>query len=158
MVKKLLLALDCSLPSKRAVEYVAGIVPFLPDCTLTLFTVLTGVPCNEEVLNELLGPQAVELHGDEDHEQEVSQVKQFQAEAARIFAEQRFSAERLTTAIKPLQRGVAQDIIDEARALGCDTIVVGRRGLSKMKQAVLGSVSRDLIQKAEGLTIWVVED
>lgn len=158
MVKKLLLALDCSSPSKQAAIYVAGIVPLLPDCSVTLFSVLTGVPYSEEVLKELMAPENVELHGDEDHEKEVRQVRQFLKEASQLLTGQRFSEERLIIVSKPLKRGIAQDILDEARARGCDTIVVGRRNISKLKQVMLGSVSKDLVQKAEGLTVWVVED
>ncbi|MEZ4601166.1 MAG: universal stress protein [Syntrophotaleaceae bacterium] len=157
-MKKLLIALDCSLPSKQAVEYAAAIVPRLPDCSVFLFAVLTGVPCNENAFQELMGPESVELHGDEDHSQEVAQVRQFMDEASRILTVRGFPPERVVVESRPLQRGIAQDILDQATLLGCDTIVVAKRKLSKMKQAVLGSVSRDLIQKAEGMTIWVVDD
>lgn len=156
-MKKLLVALDCSPPSKRAAEYAAEFAPYLPDCTVTLFAVLTGVPCGKEVLTELLQSDEVELHGDDDHRQELSEVEHILSDATRHFTDRRFPAERLEVVAKPLRRGIAQDILDEAQARGCDTIVVGRRGLSKMKQAMLGSVSRDLIQKAEGLAIWVID-
>ncbi len=156
-MKKILVALDCSPASRRAAAYAADVLPSLPDCSVTLFAVLTGVPCGEEVLTELLGPEEVELHGDDDHRQELTEVKRMLSDAARLFKDRRFPIERLKLVSKPLRRGIAQDILDEAQARGCDTIVVGRRGLSMMKQVVLGSVSRDLIQKAEDLAVWVID-
>ena len=156
-MKKILVALDCSPASRRAAAYTAEIVPSLPDCSVTLFAVLTGVPYGEEVLTELLGPEEIELHGDDDHRQELAVVQRVLSDAARLFQDRRFPIERLKLVTKPLRRGIAQDILDEAQSRGCDTIVVGRRGLSMMKQVVLGSVSRDVIQKAEDLAIWVID-
>lgn len=156
-MKKILVALDCSPASKRAAAYAAEIVPNLPNCSVTLFAVLTGVPSGGEVLTEPLGSEEVELHGDDDHHKEMTQVKRMLSSAARLFRDKRFPAERLELVAKPMRRGIAQDILDEVQARGCDTIVVGRRGLSMMKQVVLGSVSRDLIQKAEDLAVWVID-
>lgn len=156
-MKKILVALDCSLPSMRAARYAAEIASFLPECQVTLFTVLTGVPRGQKALAEVVPPGTAELHGDEDHRQELHEAENILAEASRLFSEHGFPAGRLTTLAKPLRRGIAQDLLDEAQTLGCDTIVMGRRGLSKMRQVVLGSVSRDLIQKSEGLAVWVID-
>jgi nucleotide-binding universal stress UspA family protein len=156
-MKKVLIALDCSVPSMRAAEYAAEIVPHLPGCEVLLFSVLTGIPYGEGVLTELTGTEPVELHGDEDYRQEVDQVRDFLAVTARLFAEHRLPEERLAILAKPLRRGIALDILDEAHANNCDTVVVGRRGLSKVKEMVMGSVSHDLVHKAEGLAIWIVD-
>lgn len=156
-MKNILVALDCSPASRRAAAYAAEIVPSLPDCSVTLLAVLTGVPCGEEVLTELQGTEEIEVHGDDDHQLELIQVKRMLSNAAQLFRDRRFPDERLEVVSKPMRRGIAQDILDEVQARGCDTIVVGRRGLSMMKQIVLGSVSRDLIQKAEHLAVWVID-
>jgi nucleotide-binding universal stress UspA family protein len=156
-MKKLLVALDCSPLSMRAASYAAEIVPHLPDAQVILFTVLTGVPSSEKKPDDTVKLETRQSQGDEDHLQEQNEVEKVLTQAAQMFAEQQLPAERLTVLAKPLRRGIAQDIADEARAFGCDTVVVGRRGLSKMKQMVLGSVSRDLIQKSEGLAVWVID-
>ncbi|MDK2848304.1 MAG: hypothetical protein PWP34_1657 [Desulfuromonadales bacterium] len=156
-MKKILVALDCSVPSMRAARYAAEIASFLPACHVTLFTVLTGVPHGAKALAEVVSSETTELHGDDDHQQELHEAQNILAEASALFTECGFGSEQLTTLAKPLRRGIAQDILDEAQAHECDTIVVGRRGLSKMQQVVLGSVSRDLIQKGEGIAVWVID-
>ena len=50
----------------------------------------------------------------------------------------------------------AQAIIDEAEKEGYDTIVVGRRGLSKVEQLIMGRVSNRVIHMAKDRTVWVV--
>lgn len=157
-MRKVLLAVDCSPPAKRAAEYLASVAPHVPGCEIILFSVVTGIPYDSRELEKLVGaaPPPPEVHGDEDHQQEVSQVRAFFQELAALFAAAGFSAGRLHSVAKPMSRGVAQDVIDEAMETGCDTIVVGRRGLSLVREMLQGSVSSDLVHKAP-LAVWVIE-
>ena len=43
---------------------------------------------------------------------------------------------------------VATAVVARAQALGCDAIVVGRRGIGALRSALLGSVSEDLIRRS----------
>jgi nucleotide-binding universal stress UspA family protein len=47
-------------------------------------------------------------------------------------------------------------IIEEAEKLGVDTIVVGRRGISRVEEIVMGRVSTKVIHLAKQMTVWVV--
>jgi nucleotide-binding universal stress UspA family protein len=47
-------------------------------------------------------------------------------------------------------------IADEAEKRGYDTIVVGRRGLSKVQEFFMGRVSNKVIQLSKDKTVWVV--
>jgi nucleotide-binding universal stress UspA family protein len=157
-VRKVLLAVDCSPYSKRAAAYLAAVVPHVPECEVTLFSVMTGIPYDDRELEKLVGelPEPPEVHGDEDHQQEVSQVRSFFQDITAMLTAGGFPVERLHTVAKPIRRGVALDIIDEAMETGCDTIVVGRRGLSLVREMLQGSVSSDLVHKAP-LAVWVIE-
>jgi nucleotide-binding universal stress UspA family protein len=157
-VRKVLLAIDCTPYSKRAAEYLASVAPHVPGCQVLLFSAMTGIPYDSRELQKLVGgpPVAVEVHGDEDHQQELGQVRSFFQEITALFAARGFPAESLQAMAKPVRRGVAQDIIDEALEAGCDTIVVGRRGLSLVREMLQGSVSSNLVHKAP-LAVWVIE-
>ena len=50
----------------------------------------------------------------------------------------------------------AQAIIEEAEKGDYDTIVVGRRGISKAEQFIMGRVSSRVIHTARDRTVWVV--
>ena len=50
----------------------------------------------------------------------------------------------------------ANAILEEAEAGGYDTIVVGRRGLSKVQEFFMGRVSNKIIQLAGDKTVWVI--
>jgi nucleotide-binding universal stress UspA family protein len=158
-VKKLLLALDCSSHSRKAAEYVAEAVFHHSHCQVIVLAITTGIPySSSQVIDVKAGsPPPGEIHGDEDHRQELEEVESFLQEVARMMLDKGLPEERLQVRIKPQNRGIAQDILDEAEAEGCDTIAVGRRGLSKVRALFLGSVSAAVVQQASGRTVWVVE-
>ena len=53
-------------------------------------------------------------------------------------------------------RSAASDILEEARSEGYGTIVVGRRGLSAVKEFFMGSVTSKILQNSAGLAVWIV--
>ncbi len=50
----------------------------------------------------------------------------------------------------------ANTIIEEAEKGGFDTIIVGRRGISRVEEFVMGRVSSKVIQLAKDMAVWVV--
>lgn len=157
-MKKVMLAADCSDHSKQAAEYLGRVAPHVPDCQVVLFSVTTGIPYGDAPTESpSIESSPGEVHGDEDHHQEVKQIETFLAGIRTRLEEYGLDRGRVKMIVKPLRQGIAHDILTEALANGCDTIVVGRRGFSKVKEVIMGSVSNDLIHKASGLTVWVVE-
>jgi nucleotide-binding universal stress UspA family protein len=156
---KILLALDLSPHSRRAAEYVARVAPHLPRCSVTALVVSSGIPYNAttEAPFGLDLAAEPEVHGYEDHWQEVREVQTFLEEVKALFVENGLAQEAIHLRIKPLGRGVAMDILDEAQIAGCDTIVVGRRGITTVQSLLMGSVSSTVVKNAEGRTVWVVE-
>lgn len=157
-MKKLLLALDCSQHSQRAADYVTAILPYLPQCELVLFSVVSGIPYSEAELAKLTGAgeQHPKVHGDEDHQRELAQIQTFFTDVCARLEEKGFPAARVERRIQPLRRGYAQDIMDAAKDSGSDTIVVGRRGQSKIREIFGQSVSHDTLHCADAITVWVV--
>ena len=50
----------------------------------------------------------------------------------------------------------AMDILREAQEGGYGTIVMGRRGLSKVREFLLGRVTNKVLQGAENFAVWIV--
>ena len=147
-MKKILIALDDTARGRRAGEYAAGIFPALADCELNLLVLTTGVPGHAE--------PAPEVHGDEDHQRELIQAEMLLEEIAAMLRESGVASERLQKRIRPVRRGIAQDIVDEATAAGCDTIILGRSESSRVRELFLGSISGEVLHKVENQTVWVV--
>ncbi len=64
--------------------------------------------------------------------------------------------DRIEVFTYPRKLGVAKDIINFAQERHYDAIVIGRRGLSKIQEMIMGSVSRYVINRAMNRALWVV--
>jgi nucleotide-binding universal stress UspA family protein len=67
-----------------------------------------------------------------------------------------FEEKNIAVKIETKKKGVARGIINEANS-GYDLIVLGRRGLSGIKEFFLGSVSQKVLQSAKGVSILIVD-
>ncbi len=153
---KILLALDLSPHSRRAAEYLARVAPHLPGCSVTALVVSSGIPYTPAGKSDDPAKEP-EVHGYEDHHKEVRELEAFLEEIRDLLLKGGLSPDAVHLRIKPLGRGVALDILDDAQVEGCDTIVLGRRGLSTVQSLLMGSVSSTVVKNAEGKTVWVVE-
>jgi nucleotide-binding universal stress UspA family protein len=77
-------------------------------------------------------------------------------EVARLQAKGMVSA-RIKTKIVPGVYSRAAAILGEARDGDYGTIVVGRRGLSRVEEFIMGRVSNKVLQLARELAVWVVQ-
>ena len=50
----------------------------------------------------------------------------------------------------------AGDILQEARKGGYGTMVRGRRGLSRVREFLMGRVASKVLSRAEGFALWIV--
>jgi nucleotide-binding universal stress UspA family protein len=160
---KILVAVDESENSLRAVQYVGSLLRRNPDVTLTLFHVLKPMP------RELL-----EHGGSENPAAEAQLGRQLRADQESwLRAEQESECSVLRTAWETLMNhgfdanqvtmrfghedDIAGNILEEARLGGHDTIVMGRHGASRIKRMFGGGVTDQLLRQAKGFAIWVVE-
>ncbi len=106
---------------------------------------------------------------------ESSEVEATRTLAARLSAENKRAAEIRLKELKTraVQEGVApesvqieiaedsdivlEQILRAASAHGCDTVVVGRRGQSLLREFLAGSVVERLLWKPIGFAVWIVE-
>jgi nucleotide-binding universal stress UspA family protein len=51
---------------------------------------------------------------------------------------------------------VGRSILKIARDGGYGSIIIGRRGISRAKQFLFGSVSNKVVQQSKNMAVWVV--
>jgi nucleotide-binding universal stress UspA family protein len=51
----------------------------------------------------------------------------------------------------------AEGILYHINHEGCGTVVIGRRGISKLEEFLYGSVSQKIVSEARNCTVWIVE-
>jgi nucleotide-binding universal stress UspA family protein len=77
-------------------------------------------------------------------------------EARKVLEEAGIRRKRIETEIISGAYSRASTLVEEARKRQCGTIVVGRRGLSKIEEFFLGRVSSKVLQMASDKTVWIV--
>lgn len=160
---RILLAVDESENSERAVRYVGSLLRRTPEVTIVIFHVLKPMPRklmehggSENPASE--GRLSTQLHD----EQEAWYQKEREAECPILIAAREtleksgFDAVRVSLKFGH-EEDVARTILEEAQSGQYGTIVVGRHGASKMKRIFGGGVTDELLRNAKGFAIWVVE-
>ncbi len=160
---RLLLAIDDSDNAHRAVRYVGTLLKSTPDVVVTLFHVLKPMPrgllehggSENPAVEAQLG---VRLR--EDREAWLRKERETECpillKACETLAESGFDTSGVILKFGH-EDDVAANILDEARSGQHDTIVVGRRGISRVTRMFVGGVTDQLLRDAKGFAIWIVE-
>jgi nucleotide-binding universal stress UspA family protein len=77
--------------------------------------------------------------------------------AKKVLVESGFASKNVAIKILKKKTGIARDVLKEVERGKYDTLVIGRRGLSGVKQFVLGSVSNKIVKFAKKASVIVVD-
>jgi nucleotide-binding universal stress UspA family protein len=155
---KLLVVVDESPATKRALEYVAQLASRRRDFRICLAHALPSPP-----------PELVEFRG-----AEKARLRAYKRRWISVveMAEQQ-ALDRANTVLR--RSGLAagsieahycnlvdasratQEILGLARSRKCDTVVIGRKSLSWLGELIHGDPAEELVRQGKGFTVWVVE-
>ena len=164
--KRILIAIDASEASDRAVAYVAQMMHGQQDLRVLLFHVSEPMP-----------PELLEFGGRENpvaerqteaalHNAQTAWLAQVRQAAQPVFAraQQRLCQAAVPewaveTQIAAPVSGEALDttILEAARQARCGTVVVGRTAFSWLQELLHSHLADILLQQAKGCTLWVVQ-
>ncbi len=146
--KRMLLAVDASKNALKAVDYV-GKVAQPSDVEITLFHVVRRFGFLDD---PSLRDREIEGFWDE--------VKKDIPRMVGLYKERLEKAgvkgSRISSQVNLHSASRAKDILTEAREGAYGTIVMGRRGLSKVHQFLMGRVTNKVLHRAEGFAVWIV--
>ena len=159
MAQKLLIALDSSEGAWHAVEYVGRTFGKTPEMEIIFGHILSGLPPafwdDGHILDEKEREQREQRKARWQGEQEKRWQGLVDKARTRLTAAG-FPADKISSLFKPKYYDVAEDLVSEALAQGCDTIIMGRRGLGAAKSLLLGSVTNKVVQNSRGLAVTIV--
>ncbi|MCD6271346.1 MAG: universal stress protein [Deltaproteobacteria bacterium] len=134
--EKVLIGVDGSDGARRAIDYVA--------------TTLGGSKFEVKLLYVIRGGTEDYLNG------AVSDIEGVFEQAKKCLQKMGFQSNQIKTKIITGVRSRAGAIVEEAKLGNYGTIVVGRRGLSKVQEFFMGRVSNKIIQLAKKNVVWVM--
>jgi len=159
-MEKMLIAFDGSDCSFRAVDYSGRHFSCLQDLRVVLLHVIPYPPAPLWDDGHIPGSEEKEFRDRLLSQWLTDQKTRFEElfrQAIKILTDKGISPDRIE--IKSISDSVdaAESILEEARDGGYQTIVMGRRGLSRAKRLFIGSVTNKIIGQGAGITVCVVE-
>ena len=153
-IKRILLAVDGSNQAMDVVRYVSAFFPPM-HTEVVLFHVAAEVP--EPFLdlgrNRDLGADMLPVNA---WSRQVKQdIDEFMEKGSNVLIRTGFPKERIVLKAQRRKIGIARDILKEV-GQGYDAVVVGRSGVSDLKNVVVGSVAHKLVSKIHAVPIAVV--
>ena len=148
---RILIAIDSSENALRAVDH-AGFMLAGTDCQVTLFHTMRHlrrfVPL--EVLEQ--APELEELW----KSRAGQEIGPYMAKGRDMLLDAGLSDSQIRSKVVDGSRSPASDILEETRSNGYGTVVMGRRGLSGVKEFFIGSVTKKVLQDCAGMAVWIV--
>lgn len=151
---RILVAVDGSEHSFRAVQYAGDLLPS-DRSRLSLFHVLDQIPDAFWDLESqpMFHADVVRTHAWESQQEEG--IRAFMKRAQAHLVGRGFPEESVSIQIRKREKGVARDLLKES-ADGYQALILGRRGLSPLKDLILGSVAEKLAGGLSGIPVCVV--
>jgi nucleotide-binding universal stress UspA family protein len=160
--KKILIAVDASENSARAVNYVAELLDGTSGFLVTVLYIER--PPNRD----LFADEASWIEAGQTQE---LRVRTFLQQARTSLLEHGIGADAVTIAYvphcqspvnEPVQQcsigtSIARDILQFQQRGDFGTLVIGRRGLSRAEEFLFGSVTTKVTHLAKDCTVWVVQ-
>ncbi|MFC1821888.1 universal stress protein [Thermodesulfobacteriota bacterium] len=151
---KILLAVDGSEYALEAVRYVSKF-PTFQKKQIVLFNVYNKIPeCYWDLeRNPQVGSRikSIEVWA----RQQEKELQQYMSAAKQILLKASFPKNSVMIKRHEREKGLARDILREAQQ-GYESVIIGRRGMSKLKDLVLGSVSAKLVEKMNFAPLFVI--
>ena len=162
MVHNVLIAVDGSRNSRRAVEYAGNVFAPNPEARLVLYQILPAISRmnldKEEIKTidsrKVERPDLAGLYWRTEAE---DKMNEFFAEAKDLLVQAGVKPEQIRSKFGVKKLEVADAILEEAELGKYDTLILGRRGLSRVREVFSGSVSTKVVREARGCAVVVVE-
>ncbi|MBU0481208.1 MAG: universal stress protein [Proteobacteria bacterium] len=155
MERKILIAVDGSIHTTNSLNYLCGLFREMDEVK---FHLLTIVPCaslppgkewmDEQELMNCLPPAAIK---------KVRAARSAVKKAVQKLEQNGIAADRITSDTKLARGSIAADILGEARRGLYDSLVIGRRGLTKIEELVIGSISNSIVAESHDVPLWIVD-
>jgi len=147
--RNILIAVDNSENARRAVQYVADLLRGLPWFRVTLLTIISQPP--EDYFT---GKQEQEKWIADQNTAADKMLEGYRKILVQSGFQENAVETKTTMTFCP---SISECILNEQKALQSDTLVIGRRGISKKEEFMFGSTSNKLLHSTKNCSIWVIE-
>jgi len=146
--KRIIVAIDESVRSLNAVDYVGGIAGHFGDVSLCLLHIYPEPPPDYYRSGGTLNAY---------QEEQEKQAEAMLAQATEMLHRHGIPAKAIRSkCLMAYQKSISSAILELQEKEGYGTIVVGKRGISKAEEFLFGSISNALIHNGKDIAVWVI--
>ncbi len=157
MGRKILIAIDDSDNALRAAKFVGETFDCGHDVVLLSIVPKVAAACElnaDTLVAHFKSQQAAFCQVEEEKE---NLLRQALEKAKQTLIDAGFDEQRVEMKLRQQKKGIARDIVAEAERMDPDIIVLGRRGISGLKEFFLGSVSQKVLQLCKDRSVLLVQ-
>jgi nucleotide-binding universal stress UspA family protein len=154
MEKKVLIAVDGSFYSRKAIEYTVKMEHLIKDLNYVLINIHPKISefLIEDARRDRQAKAALKEVSDRNHEDSMRIL----SESKSIMTRLGIKEEYVETVSLPVSRGTSKAILDYSKKCLCDAIVMGRRGVSRLAEVFMGSVTNEVLEHTSVTPVWAV--
>ena len=155
MNQKIVIAIDSSQPSKRALEYAVQISTRIPDLQFVLLHIqpMVSLYLKEEARTSVFARKKMEKMSTENNRLAHALLDGYRSDTMG----RGIAAHRIESVTQARKLGYAKDIIEYAQKGHFDALVLGRRGLSGITKLYAGSVTANILEQSQLIPVWLVD-
>jgi nucleotide-binding universal stress UspA family protein len=153
-MRRVLVATDGSKNSLRSFAYLSELYGGASDVEVTLIHIYPAVP--HIYLEEQHDP-LIRKRYNAWKKKTQEEADRYIHDASQLLQKGGFTSEQIRAKHGEQVVGVARDIVHEADAGRYDAIVIGKKGLSKIEEFFLGSITNKLVEISWDHPLWIVE-
>jgi nucleotide-binding universal stress UspA family protein len=155
MEKKLLIAVDASIYSTNTLHYLERLFANVGDIRFHLLSVITCNP--SETAREWFDELELMNMLSKEAQKRYASARRYLHSAVERLGRNGISPDHVTTEVKISATSPGAEILSVARKGYFDALIIGRRGVSKLEELIMGSVSTTLLEKSHDVPVWIVD-
>ncbi len=154
--RKILVAVDGSYCSRNEIQYLVEMFSGEQNISFHLLCIVSG-GTSTVVGSEWVDSTDVLSHLSAAVKPKYLLAQKHLDEEMNLLKRQGFSENQISGVVQLDRAGVANDLILEARKGQYDAIIMGRRGLGKIHELFMGSITKAVLEKCYDIPVWVVD-
>ncbi len=156
MQRKFLIAVDESNHAKYALTYTASLLTRMSGFKCTLMNIQPII--SQYLMDEARTNTRVNETIKKVIEENTVHSRRVLEKGKEVLVRAGVAPEAIELISQTRVLGLAKDVIEHARKNLYDAVVVGRRGLSRLQQIFMGSVSAKIAEHCTDVPVWVVDE
>jgi len=156
MEKKIMALVDESMHSKRAVEYLTLMDKVILEAKYLLFNVQPTI--SEYLIRDAQFDKNARAKLNKLKEKNKQESERLLAQYKELMMKKGVDESKIEIATIPRVTDIVKDTLSFAKQSGCDAILIGKRGISKLEEIFTHSVSAFLLEHIQTIPLWAVTE